>query len=505
MKTNIFTTRKRRLTLIAGIAVGLIAPVAVSSGSLHAAGATQATTKYYNAGTSTSIKGIKVSGWEGQRIYAAVTTDQPTVATLSLTTTTDLTLPFGYFKYSGNRIAFVGTQEAVNAALATLSLTMPTSTTSSAVKIETTVFKDTTGLAYNPANQHFYRFIPGKISGTNAHAAASTHKEFGLTGYLASISSADENDFVGNKIEGASNVWIGATDLTKEGEWKWVGGPEGDKLFWSGNCKAVDGKAVDGSYTQWATGEPNNWISDTNKCGGTTYDINSSSLGEDCVVTNWRVTGVLPSEYVGYWNDLPCSLEVNWDRTPIGGYVVEFGSKTNGSTYDSSVNIQTHTLVKAVPSQRLDAKLGRLALGVTNVAKTKLSRNFDVFAKKLKTKLTAAQILPCPKMERTRIKLTLRTAEPGDYYFYFRNQKSQRVPLQCGSNVGKNVIPEPVSVPVFKTKKSGETISVTAYLKSSSIENTPGYPQLTVVRGDPGRGGKIINQQNPPLPGMPIK
>lgn len=513
MKTHLTSTKKRRFALIAGVVAGLLAPFAVSSGSVSAAGASYALTWRYTAGGNTAVKGIQVSGWERQRVYAAITTDQPTAATVAITKTTDLTLAYGYSSYTGSQIAFIGTQEAVNAALDTLTLAMPASATSSAVKIKTTFFKDSEGLAYNPQNQHFYRFVPGKISGTNAFASAATLKEFGLTGYLASVTSADENNFISAKIEGAKNVWIGASDSVKEGEWKWIGGPDDAKQFWSGNCTKVDGKLVDGLFAQWATGEPNNYITGTNKCGGTAYDINSTELGEDCVVTNWDVSGVVATEKVGYWNDVPCSLEVNWDRTPIGGYVVEFGTKTEGSTYDSNVDIKEHTLIKYVATQSLQPTPGKAVASFVSVVKKNLSKKFLVFTKKLKTKLTQAQIIPCPQMEKTRFSLTLRTTDPGNYYFYFAvprsPQSSQltRAPVQCGSKVGKTVIPEPIGLPRFKTKKAGETITVTAYLETWRLRDRDGYPQVRVIRGDylRGGGGQIIDQPNPPLPGMPIK
>lgn len=527
MKSNTIKMKKRRLALIAGIVAGLLAPVAVSSGGVNAAGASYSVSKYYVAGTASPVKGIKVSGWEGQRIYAAITTDQGSLAGVAVTTTTGLTLPFGYAAYSGSSIAFVGTQEAVNAALETLTLTMPASTTSTAVNVQTTFFKETEGFAYNPANQHFYRMIPGIISGTNAFEAAKSQKIFGLTGYLASITSSEENDFVAAKIRdettavetgGAKNVWIGASDATKEGDWKWVGSPEADKTFWSGNCKAVDGKAVDGSYAQWATGEPNNWISEAaknadgtkkvagtpdNNCGGLDYDPATTALGEDCVVTNWNVRGTLENERVGYWNDLPCSFTRHWTGTPIGGYIVEFGTKTVGSTYDNDVNIRTHTLVKAVPAQKLTFR--DLVLKFVNSSKTIVKKGFKIKVLKPKTKTKPAQTITCPPKKMLRLSYTLLFSEAGRYSFYFTNSKGKRLPMQCGTRIKTRVITAPISAPVIQAVKDNEKPVITAYLDPSAINDLVDYPKLNVILKRADGTLVRVDQPNPPLPGMPIR
>lgn len=507
MKHNTVTTKKRRLALIAGIAVGLIAPVVVSSGSVNATASTQATTKYYNAGGTTTVDGITVSGLQGENVYAAITTDQPTVATVAVTTTTDIKLAFGYSKFSGSEIAFTGSQPAINAALASLTLTMPASATSSAVKIKTTFFKYSEGLAYNPQNLHFYRFVPGKISGTNAFAAAAAQKEFGLTGYLASITSIDENSFVAFKVEGAVNVWIGASDSAKEGEWKWVGGPDDGKQFWSGNCKDVDGKPVEGYFTLWATSEPNNWINGTNKCGGTAYNTSTTELGEDCVTTNWFVSGeTIAVERFGFWNDLPCDYTARGNgAAPIGGYVVEFGTKTEGSTYDSGVDIREHTLVKAVPTQKLSPALTALKSFFSNFSRTNLKKGFKIFVKKPKTKAKPAQTTTCPPMRKTRFSYTLIFQEPGRYSFYFTNEKGRRIPMQCGTKIKTRVITEPISAPVIQSVKEGERPVITAYLKTAEVGGTMDYPVLNVILKRTDGTLVRIDQPNPPLPGTPIK
>jgi hypothetical protein len=76
-----------------------------------------------------------------------------------------------------------------------------------------------------------------------------------LGGYIVTVTSSQEQDFLGkvlNELE-IKRAWLGATDESEEGEWKWIGGPEKDVVFFSSNPD----RGVTG-YTNWFTGEPNN-------------------------------------------------------------------------------------------------------------------------------------------------------------------------------------------------------------------------------------------------------
>ena len=84
---------------------------------------------------------------------------------------------------------------------------------------------------------------------------------------LASVQSASENALLVTAAAGNSRVWIGGTDAASEGTWVWS--PSGTPL----------------SYTNWNSGEPNNWGN------------------EDCLEFNWKSPGL------GKWNDVPCNLE----------------------------------------------------------------------------------------------------------------------------------------------------------------------------------------------------
>lgn len=162
---------------------------------------------------------------------------------------------------------------------------------------------------YLPQTKHFYRYIKMRgILWTEARDSAASMDYYGLKGYLATITSSIENDFIWSKIDGVG--WIGANDSTMEGTWKWVTGPEAGTVFWQGD---YNGSSIGGQYSFWNTGEPNN----VQKSWGVDEDyahINSN-----------------PSTIQKSWNDLPNEGD---KESPNGfyypeGFIVEFGGLEN--------------------------------------------------------------------------------------------------------------------------------------------------------------------------------
>ena len=170
------------------------------------------------------------------------------------------------------------------------------------------------GLTFNSGNGHYYLVPltadePTLLTAKAAFEAAANgdFKYAGLTGYVAEINDADENDFISNK-SGGDNIWIGASTeysildplvgtsfgdhVTSVGHWYWV---HSKTNFATGADNTSNLAAVDGAYMSWADGEPND-----------------SSGIEGCVVTNWNGDK-------GLWNDLPCD-DPEWEES----FIVEF-------------------------------------------------------------------------------------------------------------------------------------------------------------------------------------
>ena len=279
-----------------------------------------------SSGTTPSI-----SGYTATDLLATIVAS---AGTLIVTTTTGLEQASGYCDYTADNsseptnckleasdhpeIGFIGTQAEINAALATLSFKGDGSTGSPTVILSITP----AGNNYNSANGHYYKIVnDDEISFADAITAAEGSTYNGLSGYLVSITSEAENNFLNAKVN--QNAWIGGSDkasLTSnshsvtEGTWEWISGPDNGKTFFcqvaiSGKANAADSDctvATGYSYNNWRNAEPN--------------DHSSNTTGEeDCA--HMRSDGE--------WNDFPC------DTTDVDYYIIEYGG-TAGETATTS-------------------------------------------------------------------------------------------------------------------------------------------------------------------------
>ena len=170
---------------------------------------------------------------------------------------------------------------------------------------------------YNPLTEHYYEYVAGNTTWTNAYTVSSAKSYFGRAGYLATILSEAENNFIWKLM--SSDAWFGASDdygyintakgstvyasqSAAEGKWHWVTGPEKGQNFSNGNTPSTT--LVSGMYHKWAGGEPNG----TSEAFGQFYSSNN-----------------------GQWNDLANST--------LGGYICEYGDMPGDLT--SSVTIFT--------------------------------------------------------------------------------------------------------------------------------------------------------------------
>ena len=184
---------------------------------------------------------------------------------------------------------------------------------SSNLSVGPKTFSLTVGEA-NFLDGHYYDFVPlYAVPWTTAKANAEAMSYYGLQGYLATITNADEAQICGELSPGTG--WIGASDVESEGVWKWVTGPEEGTIFWNGN---QNGSAPAGMYSNWNAGEPNN-----------------AGNNEDYA----HITDVSVTDNPGSWNDLPDSTAGQPPQYTATGFVVEYG----GMPGDPELSISAST------------------------------------------------------------------------------------------------------------------------------------------------------------------
>ena len=214
----------------------------------------------------------------------------PSGTTFYLTTTTGLTAASG-FTLSGNktRLVVTGTMASINTALQ--SLKVNTGANKGEVKLSIAATVNPTGYYYNGVNGHFYKPVASGNTYTGARTASEATTFKGQTGYLVTITSADEDAFIFANVP-QTNIWFALTDEITEGRWVIDAGPEKGTVIKTSNGQ-LNGN-IQGQYNNWAGGEPNN------------------SGNEDYAVTKWGGGS--------QWNDLP-----NWSNP----YVIEYGTWSN--------------------------------------------------------------------------------------------------------------------------------------------------------------------------------
>lgn len=264
-----------------------------------------------------------ISGGNGGSIR--VTVAAGTNGRLRLATTTNITAADSYTLSNFDddsaglaTISFQGLVADVSTALASLEFQRITDTGTNTISVEAT---EGTGLVYD--NRYYEVYTQAAISWSEAFKLAASKKVPSTVGgvfcqgYLATITSAEENQFAFSRV--GADAWIGAADefsyvnaalgastyanqAAAEGKWFWVNGPERGVQFSQSNGTPTP---VSSRYENWNTDEPNN-----------------SSPGEHA--------GQFTTGSSGGWNDLPLT------SIAVSKLIVEYGGVVTTATHQSN-------------------------------------------------------------------------------------------------------------------------------------------------------------------------
>ena len=251
------------------ITAGLAMSVGLLTAPASAAGESVSVTA-----SATSLAGSSLSGFDSQKTYYATITT--TAGTL---TRNDLGSGVGTLGNSNavKSLSLSGTQDQLNQALENeIAITAPCKGDMT-VSVSVSEFNG----FRNPANGHYYARSANTYSLANAITFAESlplvQGGTNTFGYLATITSAEENEFIRSVLP---NYKFGASDYLVEGDWRWIGGPEAGQLFWAAGPQNE-------MYNNWGGGEPNDSNNeDTAQMYGNGV-WNDAGDGDDYWVIEW--------------------------------------------------------------------------------------------------------------------------------------------------------------------------------------------------------------------------
>jgi uncharacterized repeat protein (TIGR02543 family) len=394
------------------------------------------------AAGSFGIDGYSVEADAGTTILAAISlSNAPAGDSLTITANSNLATTYPYQSSNFSRfteIAFTGTKANINLALASSSFKYVSATgaKNNLAKIKVMVTENVPGVAYFAKDDHFYKVghymsaagnslvnnrDSGYFCGTGANSAygsaadraayitsyadietltvvnvgdsrctwgeanrlarSSTLK--GRPGYLTNITSADENEFLRVKLQGALNSWIGGTDGANDGNhsniegtgftytsnsnlsttyaggteglWHFYDGPEKGQIFWRylGGYSGMSAPnyPID-THAKWQSYR-NTWEKTGHNVNGGNTNISQTGKNDLVGYTSWSspsepnngsssftftdsagqtTTGQQGEDNIvfnwvsanGNWNDLHGSEPT----VPYYGYIIEYGDST---------------------------------------------------------------------------------------------------------------------------------------------------------------------------------
>ena len=186
-------------------------------------------------------------------------------------------------------------------------------------------------LRYSAETGKFYKFFQANESWSDARDLAVSQALNGASGQLVTIRSAFENELVHQLIDDES--WLGGTDATVEGEWRWLEDGSESDLFWNGNGTGYAPSDVWANWSPGGGGQPNG----------------NSSVNYFTVAANngtwWDKSGSDTHSYVVEWN-----ADDVLDATQAITYLIQSQSVAGAFEIDAStgeIRVADGTLLDA--------------------------------------------------------------------------------------------------------------------------------------------------------------
>ncbi|MEM7315219.1 MAG: DUF642 domain-containing protein, partial [Planctomycetota bacterium] len=155
-----------------------------------------------------------------------------------------------------------------------------------------TILNNDPTLSYDAATGKFYRAIDSFVTPTGAITTATSATLNGVSGQLATVRSAYENEVIRDFAQQlGADIYLGATDRTTEGDWYFLDGNTDGEQFSTGSA------AEAGYYTNWLSGEPNGGTGENylavRQSDGVWIDV--GELANRKAVIEWDASEVLSS------------------------------------------------------------------------------------------------------------------------------------------------------------------------------------------------------------------
>jgi flagellin-like hook-associated protein FlgL len=253
-----------------------------------------------------------------------------------------------------------------------------------------------------------------------AHATAANASDPEYDHYMATVTSSEEQDEIDRQLGDAANgtaLWLGGSDQTNEGDWRWVEGPEGKengglgRLFWQGNGTKTPpapgkttGSAYKGAFENW--NDPN----EPNDSGGgedALQILSTDGEWNDLSLVNTRPTGYLRESdpnnlrahddaFGGFFELAKISFKRFLPSTTIDLTSIANAKDAMSRIMDAQEDVIDKIALAGSNESRLNSEISGLANDIINHEKS-LSRIEDVDMAITASRLARAEI----KMQST--------------------------------------------------------------------------------------------------------